>query len=62
MTEFVRKRKNGYNAFPTSAKIHFSEKIYFGVRGTLNKTNQKHFYSDRTPKETKDKNNKSRAA
>ena len=27
--------ENGPNAFLTDAKIHFSEKKYFGVRGTL---------------------------
>ena len=27
--------KNGRNAFPTGAKIHFSKKKYSGVRGTL---------------------------
>ena len=32
---FVRNGENGHNAFPTGAKIHFSKKKYFGVRGTL---------------------------
>ena len=30
-----KKKKNDCNAFPTGAKIHFREKKYLGVRGTL---------------------------
>ena len=34
--DLLEEGKNGRNAFPTGAKIHFSEKKkYFGVRGTL---------------------------
>ena len=28
-------KKNGRNAFPTGAKIHFGKNNYFEVRGTL---------------------------
>ena len=33
--DLLEKGKTGRNAFRTGAKIHFSEKNYFGVRGTL---------------------------
>ena len=33
--DLLEKGENGFNAFRTGTKIHFSEKKYFGVRGTL---------------------------
>ena len=33
--DLLEEEKGGRNAFRTGAKIHFSEKKYFGVRGTL---------------------------
>jgi len=33
--DLLEKGKTGRNAFRIGAKIHFSEKKYFGVRGTL---------------------------
>ena len=33
--DLLENEKNGRNAFPRGAKIHFSEQKYFGIRGTL---------------------------
>jgi len=35
--DLLEEGKNGCSMFQTGAKIHFSEKKYFGARGTLSK-------------------------
>ena len=37
--DLLENGKNGRNAFPTGAKIHFNEKIFW-VRGTLKQQQQ----------------------
>ena len=39
MVGFVRRRKKGPQCVLTGAKNHFSEKKYFGVRGTFKSSN-----------------------